>query len=637
MGRLLTSGFELNSITAGVEFDTQTGSAFTVSNSGARTGTYCGRFYATSASYGYGVFTLPTFGAGRTYYFRAYFKLKTATSATTDILSFSAYSRYVYLALNTNNTISLYEYTGASRNLIGTSSALNADDTTWYCLEFSYSYTSKAVVARLDGVQFASGTASASFALTEFAIGGTYDQGLPQVTGEWRFDDCAVNDDQGSYQNSWPGSGKVICIRPDATGDSNTFATQVGGTAGATNNYTRVNEVTPDNATSYNGSNTANQEDLYNCGASGIGAGDTVNVVHVGYRYRRSASGTGPTVKLECIKTSGGTKAQSAGIIPNSTTWKTNANAAPRTTPLTLYLDPDNNAWTQSTLDSMQIGMICTQTTTPRCDVSTVWAYVDYTPSLSLKIFAGLAQLTSTTPDIVLQVIRALAGVADMASVTPSAVLAIIRVVAGIAEMASLTPDDVELLTGELVKIFAGTAAMQTNTTDAVLAVIRAMAGVASLQTVTPNVVLAITRALAGIASLQSTTPDAVLAVIHALAGTAALQSLTPDAAIAIIRSLAGAATITSATPDIILAVIRALAGTAPFTSITPDNVDLNIAGLIILAGIAAMQSNTPDANMAISRALSGLASLVSNTPDDVDLNLGEIITSILRLIRRRT
>lgn len=106
-------------------------------------------------------------------------------------------------------------------------------------------------------------------------------------------------------------------------------------------------------------------------------------MVQVGWRYRRSATGTGPSVKLEIMKTSGGTKSQSAGIIPNSTTWKTNQNATPWTYPLTLYFDPDGAAWTQSTLDTLQAGILNTQTTTPRCDVSDVWALVEYVPAAS--------------------------------------------------------------------------------------------------------------------------------------------------------------------------------------------------------------------------------------------------------------
>ena len=69
--------------------------------------------------------------------------------------------------------------------------------------------------------------------------------------------------------------------------------------------------------------------------------------------------------------------------MPNSTTWKTNATTTTLGYPITAYTDPDGAAWTNTTLDSMQIGYKLTTapgTAGRRIDVTTIWAYVDYTP-----------------------------------------------------------------------------------------------------------------------------------------------------------------------------------------------------------------------------------------------------------------
>jgi hypothetical protein len=108
------------------------------------------------------------------------------------------------------------------------------------------------VEAKVDGASaFASSsTRSLSSGIRQFLLGGNLNSEA-QTTGDWFFDDLAINDNTGSFQNSYPGEGKIIHLKPNAAGDSNGFSVQVGGTVGSSNNYTRVNEVTPDDATSY--------------------------------------------------------------------------------------------------------------------------------------------------------------------------------------------------------------------------------------------------------------------------------------------------------------------------------------------------------------------------------------------------
>jgi hypothetical protein len=244
-------------------------------------------------------------------------------------------------------------------------------------------------------------------------VGGVtkFGLGVALTTGETAsanifFDDVAINDATGGSQNTFAGSGKVLRLKPNATGDANTFATQTGGTAGGANNFTRVNETTPNDATSFNGSTTVNEHDLFNVDASAIGATDTVNVVHVNGRFRDSTADATQTIKFEIEKAAAGTILQSSAIIPNTTTWVTNSVNAPHNPVLTTYTNPDGAAWTQTTLDSMQIGYKLTVdgSGTRRIDVTNVWATVDYTPatltsSLSVSDSTTLSESKSVTID----------------------------------------------------------------------------------------------------------------------------------------------------------------------------------------------------------------------------------------------
>ena len=240
---------------------------------------------------------------------------------------------------------------------------------------------SRVIEGRLDGTVFATSSAQTVGTQSDIFVGAN---GLSeaQTTGEWWFDDLALNDNTGSHQNGYPGSGKILQLRPNGTGDVNQYASATGGTAGAANNYTRVDEVTPDGGTTFNQATAVNQQDLFTVTSSGIGASDTVNVVMVGLDLANSTTGASTTTAVtpQLEKTSGGTIASGTPIIPDSTSFGVNGPSSPRNYPLVTYNDPDGNPWTLSTLTSMQIGYEETAFATSHSRVSTVWASVDYTP-----------------------------------------------------------------------------------------------------------------------------------------------------------------------------------------------------------------------------------------------------------------
>lgn len=376
MARIWSSGFELNSPSIESQAGTQSAGSATVTTQTTivRSGTYALQYTHGTAGAAEVDFTVPTMVSGRTYYARVYF-CYTALPSQNMIILWTQGNGGGEIFLNTDGTLSLARWSNDAI-LGGKSAVLKTNQ--WYRVELLYTFTSGFTAGYLDGFQFANGTGDLSGAITAVSVGVAGPNS--DSTCIAYFDDLALNDDQGSFQNGLPGPGKIIHLKPSAAGDANTFGTQTGGTAGAANNFTRVNEVQPDGATTFNGSNTANQEDLYNVDDSGINDQDTVNVVQVGMYYAGSSTTSTATVKLEIEKKASGTITQSAGVAPNATSYKINANAAPRAYPLTLYQDPDSVNWNNQTLNSMQIGMKITTGSTNRADISTIWALVEYVP-----------------------------------------------------------------------------------------------------------------------------------------------------------------------------------------------------------------------------------------------------------------
>lgn len=384
MARVFSSGFELNSLTAAVEFDLKSGVFTIVGGGDARSGSYGGR--VTGPSSGVKSYVGTQFAAVNstaTRFYRTYVRIETNPDVDTTILTITAtsFANRVYVILHTDGTLTLHDEDG---QIGSASAALSAS--VWYRLELRVQAGSGAgadtVRARIDGTQFAfSTTRSISTGVAWFFVGvNLVSEACTAI--DIYFDDLAINSGAGSFQADFPGSGKIIHLRPSAAGDANTFLVQVGGTAGDANNFTRVNEVTPDDATTYNASAALSSEDLFNMDDSGIGAADSISVVAIGGRFANLVAADATSAfKFEVMKASGGTKAQSAAIIPNSTTWRTNAAAVPFVYPLTTYQDPDVANWTQTTLDSMQVGYLLSAANIQAIALSTVWALVEFIPS----------------------------------------------------------------------------------------------------------------------------------------------------------------------------------------------------------------------------------------------------------------
>jgi hypothetical protein len=386
MARIDVQTFDANSTTANI-LGGDIFSGATISTTHARTGTYAMRVSSlTSATaQGYLKKWLGSTAAGP-YYLKLGIYVVTLPSSSNTIVQFNGASGSLgttarcYITLESNGTLILRNATGTQ---IGSASAA-INDSAFHVVELKHDGTpaagSKVIEGRLDGSVFATSSAQSQGNPLAYSVGGNL-ASEAQTVGEWWIDDVALNDSTGTGQTSYPGLGRQLYLVPNAAGDVNTFATQTGGTAGAGNNFTRVNEVPPNDATSFNGSSTLNQEDLFNVTDSGIGASDTVNAVLVGIRVRNNTADVTSAIKAEIEKTGSGTISQGTAIIPNTTSWNTNGTSTPRNYTLVLYKDPDGTDWTQTTLDSMQIGYKLTAVGVNRVEVTAVWAVVDYTPS----------------------------------------------------------------------------------------------------------------------------------------------------------------------------------------------------------------------------------------------------------------
>lgn len=390
MARLASIGFELGTLTSGIEITTHgfTGSVLSsISTTQVHSGTNSSAFTAT-AQRGTDDYQFSS-GAG-TAIARGWFYFTGNPGGNCTLLEFGTASVSIGgIYMNSSRQLGTVYFNGTAftyDTTVTSALTLNA----WHYLEVKIVATAtnvQSITTRVDGLiirNIIGAQTLAANAMT-LAVWGAFclttDNGGTGTgtIATFYVDDIAINDNTGTSQTDWPGNSSFIKVSPSGAGDSNTFATQTGGTAGSANNFTRVDETPPDDATTFNGSNTTSQSDLYavSLGAS-LPNNAIINVVQVGVRYRASVASAESAFKVQIEKKTGGTVSQSAAITPTSTTFTTNANAVPLNPPLTLYKDPDGNTWDPLNATNWQIGMIISTGSTNRADITNVWAYIDY-------------------------------------------------------------------------------------------------------------------------------------------------------------------------------------------------------------------------------------------------------------------
>lgn len=383
MARIWSSGFELNSTANNVEFSVYTESSGpTIQTSTVRSGTYALQSSLVSGAAKYIGYRFDSSTSHtKTIFVRFYLYIGTLPGSNSTVFSIDNSNPdidSVRLTLKTDGTIQCFRNSLS----VGTSSALNTGQ--WYQIEVKADYTSasgsQVTEFKIDESTVATKTNSNSDTWHNSVTFGGNLKDETATTGQWFFDDIAINDDSGSFQNSWAGEGEIIHLRPDGAGDAANWSLSTG-----TDHAALVNEVTPDDITSYVFTTTQNQVEEFTLAATpaAIASDDVINCVQVGFRGRR-ASTESDNVVLRIKAAPSGTVEESAGFTwPNSTPWETNADQVPYNYQLTLYDLPgaSTTPWTKADLDTAQIGAKPTGAPTNAIQMTTIWLLVDHKPA----------------------------------------------------------------------------------------------------------------------------------------------------------------------------------------------------------------------------------------------------------------
>jgi|GEM_PF-2094840 len=622
-GRLLTSGFELNSVTAGVEWDTNYGTignpGFSVQSGTAISGSYSGMFVAAAGGTDGGCnFTIPTMASGRTYYVR--FNLQVHTYPTSVdgfvLISYLNSGSPVALSLTTSGTLQLNAQTA--------SSALTKDVP--HCVEYCYGYTSGTETLKIDGAQISTGTGTTGVAVNSVFFGGDYQTNKP-TAGQWYIDDIAVNDDQGSSQNTWAGAGNIGLLLPAGAGDSNTWLTNSGG-SGTTSNYTLVDKIPPSSSTYIEGKTTS-AIDLYTVTQSVVPSGATVNVVNLNCWYAGSSASSDSSFELELEKATGGAKTTSSAITPNSTTYQRNANATPRTSPITSYLDPTGSAWTPTTIGTMQIGAIISTGATNYARIADLWAYVDYTPAFTAALAGSLTQasaslsgssIVSTLSGALTQVSAALSGSSLVAALSATLTMASAALTGnhGVAGTMAATLTQASAALSSTIVDFAGSLAATLTQASASLS---GSSLVAALSATLTQASAALTgkHGVAGVLSAALTQVSAALSgssLVAVLSGAVAQASAALSSTIV---DFAGslAATLTQASASLSgSSLVGALSATLAQASASLSGGIVDFAGSLAanLSQVTASLSGAHGVAAQLSAALSQVSAVLSGS-----------------------
>lgn len=280
MGRVRTIGFEVGFGDVDLDGFPQN-SGTTIQSSIARTGVK-----ALKADSGAGnnetwaEIRFPTLASGNTVYVRAYVYFTTLPTAATHILVQPQTSRSI--SVNSSG-----QWVGPNG---GTGGAVQLN--TWYMLELSVTWTNSGASSAtgrvdrtvLDTISFTGGVlAPQNFFMGLFVNGFG---GGPGANSVCYVDDLAVNDSNGSSQNSWPGDGKIVLCQPISDNQRGSWTGGAGGTTNlfdAVNNTPPIGTATETNLTQIENADTTpdNATDEYRVNLTtytnaGIATGDTV-------------------------------------------------------------------------------------------------------------------------------------------------------------------------------------------------------------------------------------------------------------------------------------------------------------------------------------------------------------------------
>ncbi|MBI4948014.1 hypothetical protein HY844_00425 [Candidatus Berkelbacteria bacterium] len=369
-GRLISSGAELQSVTAGVEVDAITGSP-EISTSIYRSGAASFKLTTTLATELL-QYRFATTNQQGVYYFRVYMRATTLPAGNRTLAYFADTSSNAKIGIVLYSTGKVQLYNIEDSTGIGSQSSGTVSSTDWTRLEVKIDTTTLASTSaelRMDGATVGSGTADLTAGVGRVIMGS----GSAAESIEYYFDDIAVNAGLGTNQSTWPGSGSIFHLNPNAAGDNSAW----------TNTYTNIDETTPNDATDSVTETTTGDILDVNLANSSLSSTAAVSLVSVGARFRTSGA-TQEDFKVRLKDTASGATIESDTLSPASTTWVSNQTADPRKYPLTAYTRPDvDGAWNDTYLDSAQIGVRDTGGS-GTVEVTALWLLVEYVSGVNI-------------------------------------------------------------------------------------------------------------------------------------------------------------------------------------------------------------------------------------------------------------
>lgn len=246
MARLLTAGAETASATTdGFTVTDTEGTGVIIDTSTVRTGARSWKFDGGSIG-AQPHLTFPFTGVtARTYYARIYVNLSGLSGQVVDLLWFERGGLRMASASHqsSNHTIGLYEG-GGGTTLTPT---VNVSGTAWIMVELACRINTSTnddyAELRVNGTSIASST---TLNLGTTGLDGcAFGAGTSNASAIIYFDDMALNDDQGSAQNSWPDEGKIVLLTPISDNAVGTGWTLGTGTAIASNSGSTAVKNTP--------------------------------------------------------------------------------------------------------------------------------------------------------------------------------------------------------------------------------------------------------------------------------------------------------------------------------------------------------------------------------------------------------
>lgn len=351
MSRRFTTGCEESSAAAGATLTmwTTIGASITIESTGTP---HSGTYYCRAPSGVTGIRKqLAAEVTSGTYYTRFYWKPATLPTAGTSTRIMTVQSTGGTTAYTVNHTRStnalMLQQAIAPTNSVDTTATVAAN--TWYRIEVEHVLhdTTGSLTLRLYEGDAVTVMAGGEVSLTNIDTLPTNirEWGWPSVTAinttnnqVWHYDDFAINDATGTFQNSWIGPGKTALMVP--VGDSSPVQwTPSTGTV----HYALVDDVpsAPDEDTTYvSASGSVNVEDWYTLTDLPAEVPATATLLLAETHARWKGNGVTPQVRVRFWDggaiTTGNTTTLTTSYAPTSTatrlvtdlTGKTKANAA---------------------------------------------------------------------------------------------------------------------------------------------------------------------------------------------------------------------------------------------------------------------------------------------------------------------